>query len=288
MSELRHLHESVRPVAGLGADERIAHLRHDRWVDHPLASQALQRLEQLLTTPRRTRMPCLLIYGDSGMGKTMIVEKFKRAHRPFFDPQRGIEHIDVLAVQMPPIPSQSRFYGQILQALGAPCRPTDRLFAVETVAMGILNDVGPRMIVVDEVHHLLAGSAREQRAALNQLKFLANALQCSVVALGTQDARTAMQTDPQISSRFRPLELPRWHEGEPLLRFLASFASLLPLRQASRLGDRTLARVVLERSGGITGNIAEILVQAAEVAIRTGRERIDLELLEDVAQLALE
>lgn len=71
MGEFRHLHESVRPIAELGAEERIAHLRHDRWIDHPLASQALQRLELLLTTPRRTRMPCLLIYGDSGMGKTM-------------------------------------------------------------------------------------------------------------------------------------------------------------------------------------------------------------------------
>ncbi|MDH5537687.1 MAG: TniB family NTP-binding protein [Betaproteobacteria bacterium] len=281
------MHESVRPIAELGAEERIAHLRHDRWIDHPLASQALQRLELLLTTPRRTRMPCLLIYGDSGMGKTMIVEKFKRAHRPFFEPQRGIEHIDVLAVQMPPVPSQSRFYGQILQALGAPYRPSDRLFAVETVAMGILNEIRPRMIVVDEVHHLLAGTARDQRAALNQLKFLANALQCSVVALGTQDARTAMQTDPQISSRFRPLELPRWREGESLQRFLAAFERLLPLRQPSRLGDRALARAVLDRSGGITGNVAEILVQSAEAAIRRGREHIDLELLEEAAQLAI-
>ena len=281
MAELRHLHESVRPVALLPAEKRITHLRQDRWVDHPITVQAIQRLEALLETPRRTRMPCLLIYGDSGMGKTMLLEKFRRAHRPYFVPQRGIEHIDVLSVQMPPVPSQGRFYGQILQALGAPYRPGDRIFAVETVAMGLLREIRPRLIVVDEVHHLLAGSARDQRAALNLLKYIANELQCSVVALGTQDARTAMRSDPQISSRFRPLEIPRWRDDESLLRFLMAFERLMPLREPSKLAGRAMARTILDRSGGVTGNMTEILVQAAELALARNREHIDVGLLDE-------
>lgn len=285
MAALGHLHESVRPVVDLPADRRITHLQNDRWVDHPIAVQALQRLEQLLDLPRRTRMPCLLVYGDSGMGKTMLLEKFRRAHRPYFEPQRGVERIDVLSIQMPPVPSQSRFYGQILQALGAPIRPGDRIFAIETVAMGLLRSIRPRMLVVDEVHHLLAGSARDQRASLNLLKYLANDLQCSVVALGTQDARTAMQSDPQISSRFRPLEIPRWREGEPLQRFLLAFERLLPLRQPSRLAERSTSRLILDRSGGITGNIAEILVQAAQLAILREQEHVDIGMIEEAAQV---
>ena len=131
----------------------------------------------------------------------------------------------------------------------------------------------------------MAGSARDQRASLNLLKYLANELQCSVVALGTQDARTAMQSDPQISSRFRPLEFPRWREGEPLQRFLLAFERLLPLRQPSRLAERSASRLILDRSGGITGNIAEILVQAAQLAIRLEKEHIDLGMIEEAAQV---
>lgn len=280
MPSVEHLHESVRQIAQQSVEQRIAHLRQDRWVDYPIATSALGRLQTLLTTPRRTRMPCLLIFGDSGMGKTMIVEKFKRAHRPRFIAERGIENIEILAIQMPAIPSQNRFYGQILQALGAPYRPTDRLFAIETVTLSLLRELQPRMIVIDEVHHLLAGSAREQRAALNLLKFLANELQCAVVALGTIDARTAMQTDAQIASRFRPFELPRWRDGEPFRRFLMTYEQLLPLREPSRLVDHALARLILERSGGITGNITELLVQAAELALRNARESITTEFLE--------
>ena len=39
------------------------------------------------------------------------------------------------------------------------------------------------MIVVDEVHYLLAGSAHEQRASLNVLKFLSNQLKCAIVVV---------------------------------------------------------------------------------------------------------
>jgi hypothetical protein len=67
----------------------------------------------------------------------------------------------------------------------------------------------PNMLIVDEVHHLLAGSYREQRAALNLLKYLANDLQFSVVIVGTADAQLALETDPQMTSRFAPLEIPR-------------------------------------------------------------------------------
>ena len=41
-------------------------------------AKRLQVLQPLLDHPRTTRMPSIAIYGDSGMGKTMIMEKFRR------------------------------------------------------------------------------------------------------------------------------------------------------------------------------------------------------------------
>jgi hypothetical protein len=76
---------------------------------------------------------------------------------------------------------------------------------------------------VDEVHHLLAGTYREQRASLNLLKYLANDLQISMVVVGTRDAVLALQTDAQMLSRYTPFEIPRWHESDSLRRLLAAF-----------------------------------------------------------------
>jgi hypothetical protein len=279
MGDMKHLAENTRIVAQLDAKERIAHLRADRWIDYPRALEALDLLEQLREMPERTRMPCLLIHGDSGIGKTMIIEKFRRAHPPTFNRQKGLQDIDVVAVQMPPAPQERRLYGQILLALNAPHRPSDRLSAVEHTALTLLHKLRPRMIIVDEVHHLLAGSPRDQRASLNLLKFLANDLKCSVVALGTRDALAAMHTDRQIASRFADFELPRWQEDQGLRRFLVALERLLPLREPSQLSDRSIAATLLRTSSGITGNMTSLITQAAEIAIRSGEERITVNIL---------
>ena len=77
---LAHLLPAARKQAELGNDERIIGLLRDRWIDYPRATQALQQLERLYETPRRDRMPCLLLHGDSNIGKTKITAKFRRAH----------------------------------------------------------------------------------------------------------------------------------------------------------------------------------------------------------------
>ncbi|ESX59547.1 hypothetical protein X759_36405 [Mesorhizobium sp. LSHC420B00] len=40
------------------------------------------RLSRLLDHPQGTRVPSVAIYGDSGLGKTMIMKKFRDEHPP--------------------------------------------------------------------------------------------------------------------------------------------------------------------------------------------------------------
>ena len=77
---LSHLLPATRPQAQLEDKARIQCLLRDRWIDYPRASQALEQLERLFGTPRRERMPCLLLHGDSNIGKTQITAKFQRRH----------------------------------------------------------------------------------------------------------------------------------------------------------------------------------------------------------------
>ena len=242
---LAHLLPAARQQAELGNDERILGLLRDRWIDYPRATQALQQLERLFETPRRERMPCLLLHGDSNIGKTKITAKFRRAHPSEFDEKSGVERCPVVAMQMPPTPDQHRFYSGLLVELGAPHNAASGLAALERLAREILRRMSPRMLVVDEVHHLLAGSYREQRASLNLLKFLANDLQISMVLVGTRDAVLALQTDTQMISRYVPFEIPRWRESDGLRRLLAAFERVLPLRRPSDLARREIVQFVL-------------------------------------------
>ena len=107
----------------------------------------------------------------------------------------------------------------------------------------------------------------------------------SIVLVGTADAVVALQTDPQMSSRFTPMELPRWSESEEFRRFLHAFERVLPLRKPSSLAQRDLVQLVLAATGGLTGAIAQLLTRAAELAIRDRSEQISMARLEEVAQL---
>jgi type II secretory pathway predicted ATPase ExeA len=280
-----HLFPSVRELLLLTDEERIRAMQRDRWIDYARAGAVLERLTRLLATPARDRMPCLLLHGESNIGKTQIVRKFLRDHPPTFDDERGVERRQIISMQMPAMPEQHRFYTALLFEIGAPHSPKAGVSVLEGLTRTLLHAMQPRMLVVDEVHHLLAGSHREQRASMNLLKYLANDLQMSVVLVGTADARVALQTDAQMSSRFPPIELPRWGESEEFRRFLHAFERLLPLKKPSSLAQRDVVQFVLAATGGITGAIAQLLTHAAELAIGDLTEHISLAHLEHVAQV---
>lgn len=282
---LSHLAEATRVEALLDPRARIRSLQRDRWIDYPRAGEALLRLERLLATPQRERMPCMAIHGDSNIGKTLIISKFVREHPAFFDDFAGVERRPIVAMQMPAMPDQHRFYAALLFELRAPHSATASLSALERLARELLRRIAPRMLIVDEVHHLLAGGHREQRAALNLLKYLANDLKFSVVVVGTSDAMLALETDAQTRSRFTPLEVPRWRASDEFRRLLGAFERVLPLRRASDLAQRQLAEFLIAASAGLLGEVSRLLNEAAELAILDATERITLRHLEHVGRV---
>ena len=96
-----HLAPGIREHLQLGDDARIASTQRERWIDYARAGAVLDRLGRLLATPERDRMPCLVLHGDSNIGKTQIVRKFVRDHPPVFDEGRGVEHRQIISMQMP-------------------------------------------------------------------------------------------------------------------------------------------------------------------------------------------
>ena len=138
-------------------------------------------------------------------------------------------------------------------------------------------------MIIDEIHHLLAGTVREQRPLLNQLKFLSSELRMSIAVVGTTEALFALQADPQIASRFEPFAPPRWKESSWLRDIVVSFGRLLPLHKPSAFGKRGMTRKLMAYSGGLTRRIAGLVAQAAELAIRQGTESISLDLLDQAA-----
>lgn len=273
MTVYPHLDPAVRAYADLPNRERIEHLRVDRWIDYPRARQALEKLEELFLFPKRARMPNLLIFGASGMGKTMIIEKFVRANPPRFDESSGIHHRPVIVVQMVASPHEGRFYHRLLSVIGAPPPTRATLGQLETQALRLLQETAPRMLVIDEVQNLIAGTYREQRRMLNLLRFLGNELRIPLICLGSHEARDAIRGDAHLNSRFEPYGLPPWRHDADFQGLIGGLLYSLPLRSPSELTDSALKRLV-EVNGGITDAIFKMVMTLATDAILTGAERI--------------
>ena len=230
-------------------------------------------MEALFAWPSRQRMPNLLLTGPTNNGKSMIIEKFRRAHPPVSHEDR--EEIPVLAVQMPSDPSVGRFYTVLLAATGAPLRAgSPRVAGLEQVALRVLRAVGVRVLVIDELHNLLSGRGDRRREFLNLLRFLGNELRIPLVGVGTREAYLAICSDDQLENRFAPFPLPRWGAGPEACSLLASFAASFPLRRASRIATGEMAAYLLTRSEGTIGELAALLTEAAVAAIESGEEAI--------------
>ncbi len=274
MTEPRsHLTPAAAALLAETAERRIRAILSERWVLYPRAKQALDHLNRLAVHPRTTRMPSIAIFGDSGMGKTMIMQRFCAENPPGFDPEPGRERTPILALQMSGQPNERRLYSHILAALGAPQGPRSEISRLERSALSLLKTIGVQALVIDEIHNILAGTHREQRIVLNALRFLSNELKISLICFGVTDAREAISGDVQLARRFDELTLPRWSADARYEALIISILRNMPLREPTVLTAKSLRRI-LQVTEGLTALIFRMLNELAIEAVKTGVERI--------------
>jgi hypothetical protein len=279
-SDFSHLQASQRAIAELSNEERIDWIRQERWIQYPRAKRILERLADLVDYPPRHRMPCLAIYGSTGMGKTRIVQKFLRDNRARFDKKLGRTRLPVVSIQMPPEPNLRDLYEEILTGMGGVFSPGTSVTTLRHRIRALAEQLEVRMLIIDEIHALLVGTPRLQRITLTAIRLLANDLHIPLVCLGIEDANRALMTDDQLADRFAAAELPAW-ENDEAFELLLSFEFTLPLRQPSDFRDAKVRQRILSLTQGVLGRICRLMETAAVEAIRSSEERVTLALLKE-------
>jgi hypothetical protein len=280
-----HLIAAARAWADEDDASRVRRIRTDRWISYARAESALTAFDDLLTFPKRTRMPNLLLYGPTNNGKTMIVEKFRRLHQGIApeETDEGAASVPVLRVQMPPGPDEPRFFGAILDALSYPHMLSDRgVSKRQEAAVRMMRETNVALLIIDEVHNLVSGSRLQQRRLLNLLRWLGNELQIPLIAVGTGEALHAIQSDDQLANRFEPVPLPKWRPGKEYEQLLRTLEAVLPLRKPSHLSDAALAGKILSASEGILGEVISIVTRAAVHAVSSGTEVISAKTIDRI------
>ena len=279
MTEYGHISPQFRDVMYKSDVDRIEFLDATRWVDYQAANKLMDILDGLLRKPERPRMPNLMLVGESNCGKTTVITRCKElSGQPFIsDDAVSVRPVIYAEVHKP---DERELYNAILREFRAPHNPVAPLEKLRHQAIHLLRNARTRMLILDEVHTINNGSAAKRMDVMNELKMLSNILHIPLVLVGTRTALQLLSLDSQYSSRFEVVSLPNWSVNAEFQRFLKSFESVLPLKEASKLYSPELTMLIHAISNGNTGNIEYLLRECAREAIRTGSEIIDRQLLE--------
>lgn len=276
-----HLNEQARRDLELPVEARVTKIQSQIWIGYPRQQKITARLEDLFNHPHVARMPCMLLYGDSNIGKTMLIQHFAlKKIKPGEEDE--IPTLPVFMTLAPTKPDEHELYCESLRQLNNPHRSSASAGDLRHQLCSLLKDLQTRLFVIDEIHNMIVGPPLKQRIFLNAIKMMSDKMQIPIVAIGTRDAFNAFSIDSQLSNRFEPMALPRWTDSVEFRRLLATFVRATPLRGRSPLTTDEMAAKLLEMSEGLLGELAEVIRRAAIAEITAERECITLQTLTDL------
>ncbi|MDQ9734075.1 TniB family NTP-binding protein, partial [Acinetobacter baumannii] len=164
MEKYEHLAEHVLEIMQLSDSERIETLFTDRWIGYKKAITIMNTLTDILNRPRKLRPECLLIVGDSNMGKTTIIHEFARQ---YYTKTVSDADMDLLSVTKPVLPilapakaNVKELYINILNHFFVPFRASDPEAKLRNQAVHLMRKYETKMLIIDEIHNCLTGSAK--------------------------------------------------------------------------------------------------------------------------------
>ena len=277
---LKSLSPEARNALKLSKEERIIVSLTDRFVNYTRAKKILAYMELLLKVPKHPRMKGILLYGDSGTGKTKIVRHFSERFAPKEKEDDDADEIPVLLVETPTEPKEKLLYDRIMDTIGVPYKKTEDVLEKEKNIEYYVNMMKIKMLIFDEFHNVLNGTGIQQKRVLAAVKSLTNRLLIPIVLVGTKDVLIAVETDDEVKRRFDPYQLKPWSLDREFIQFLRTIERALPLKLPSYMWkNKELASWLLNKTDGITSEIVHLIKLGARKAIISGEERITLEII---------
>lgn len=268
----------IDPSTELAA--RIAHIECDRFINHSLAVRYLGLFEELLTT---TKPKHYLITGESGNGKSELVEQFIRKHQFDINATGDAARIPAVHATMPEKCRLGELGDEILDALmQEPPRSTTAMQKMR-MARKLTKNLNVRIVFLDEIQHLSLGGPINREETKNGLKRYMKECGASIVALGMPKGLGIIHGEPQLNRHFKKLTLPPWQaddEGRSLIHNLeAGFELAHPPHLAQ---NAILCCEIFALAEGVLQHVVDIMQQAAIVAVITGKERITREIIKSL------
>jgi DNA transposition AAA+ family ATPase len=256
-------------------------------VPHTAFQNGSRRLKQVFAYAAGAAEPiCLPIVGESGTGKTRMLEELCAEHPQERTPE-GLT-IPILRVRTPSKPSVKSLAEVMLGAMkdpksnkGTENEKTERL-------QTLMGGAGTRMVMIDEFQHFYDKvSHRVAHHVADWLKILVDSTSVALVVAGLPSCMSVLHQNEQLARRFHaPCEMPRflWSNDdhrEEFIAILSAFQESLGAHfDLPKLDTDEMAFRFYCGTGGLIGYLTKVLRQSVWNALDDGRTSISLAQLE--------
>jgi len=229
---------------------------------------------------------CMLITGNTGAGKTTLIKWYAGAYPVRILPDRRIQ--PVLVVLVPSPATVKGLATEMLKVLGDPAADKGTISSQTLRLRKFIAACGVELIILDEFQHFDDRQSKNVLKTISDwLKNLINQCNVPIVLVGMPGCESVLDEkgNEQLKRRFasRREILPfTWDTPKAVNEFrqlLKSIDDALPLMEDSHLADLKTAFLIYTATGGIIDYVMELLRWAAALAIESGLEQIDRELL---------
>ena len=196
------------------------------WIDFDEARNAVETIVEVAHDDPEERPTCIVLTGQSGMGKTSILrEAQRRLTEALPEPADWGEarYQPVLRTVIPSSPTSLKINLALLWKQGWPIR-TNTHKTADFKVVDLLAAQGTRLVAIDNVHVILTASGVARRDTLDAFRFLMSAGNVPLVVAGLDVARQIFADDVELAFRSIMLRLPLWEPGEPSQRLIRALA----------------------------------------------------------------
>ncbi|WP_411959551.1 TniB family NTP-binding protein [Pseudomonas sp. s4] len=272
----------TKTMLHLPAHERAAACCRDIWVEYPSAFLATERVKSLVSLPRCSYNPGMMLVGLSGAGKSRLAQRWVEqswesesvwaGRLIYVDMSEDTENLDV----------RKRVIEEIGKACGRP--------EIRTVqqARRIIREYGIVAIIIDELGETEEAIVkRHWKANLLAVRgFASGAWGVNLILVGIPAFLEAVMLNEQLRSRFanRVARLNYWTENDDLAAFVLGYVRHMPMRQVSAVAtDRFIGALLqysLAAQSGATyayaslRSIVDLLKETFRQALLSGKEYV--------------